>query len=214
MSTGLSAAGGLLAVTDWVIRLMEDLGGPGAGLAIAIENLFPPVPSEVVLPLAGFTASQGKISLLAVLVWTTIGSLVGALVLYGMGRLLGLGRIRRIVERIPLMRPDDVDHTEAWFKRHGSKAVFLGRMVPVFRSLISIPAGVHEMPLPKFAVLTAAGSGIWNTALVLAGFFLGEEWSAVQRYARIFEVVVIVAVIAALAWFVVKRVRAIRSERR
>jgi membrane protein DedA with SNARE-associated domain len=207
----MSTLGAIFAITDWVIALMEALGGPGAGLAIAIENLFPPIPSEMVLPLAGFTASQGKVSLVSVLVWTTAGSLVGALALYGLGRWLGLKRIRKIADRIPLMKPDDVDHTEAWFKRHGSKAVFFGRMIPFFRSLISIPAGVHEMAMPKFALLTVGGSAIWNSALVLAGYFLGERWSVVERYAGVFETIVGVLIVLALVWFIAKRVRAMRS---
>src|SRR5690606_31167872 len=117
----------------------------GAGLAIALENLFPPLPSEVILPLAGFAAAQGTLGLIEVLIWTTAGSVAGALALYGIGAWLGRRRMYAIAERMPLIKVADVERTEAWFGRHGSKAVFFGRMIPIFRSLISIPAGIERM---------------------------------------------------------------------
>ena len=197
----------LTGVAGWAVDLMESMGGLGAGLAIALENLFPPLPSEVILPLAGFTASQGSFSLAGALFWTTLGSVVGATVLYTFGALLGRDRLRAIWGRLPLVNLHDLDRTEAWFERHGRKAVFFGRMVPIFRSLISIPAGVERMPVTVFAGLTLAGSLIWNTIFVLAGYFLGEQWHRVEPYADTFQKVVIVAVLAALAWFVVSRVR-------
>ncbi|HLS40099.1 MAG TPA: DedA family protein [Ornithinicoccus sp.] len=197
----------LTGVAAWAVDLMETLGGPGAGLAIALENLFPPLPSEVVLPLAGFTASQGSFSLVGALAWTTAGSVVGALVLYTLGALLGRHRLRRIWSHLPLVNLEDLDRTEAWFDRHGRKAVFFGRMIPIFRSLISIPAGVERMPVTLFLGLTFVGSAIWNTIFVLAGYFLGEQWHVVEGYADILQKIVIVAVVLAVAWFVVNRVR-------
>src|SRR5688500_19914255 len=118
---------------EWITKLMEALGSPGAGLAIALENVFPPVPSEVILPLAGFTASQGKISLVAAILWTTAGSVAGALALYYLGAWLGLPRLRRIADRMPFVTVSDVDKADEWFDKHGTKAVFAGRMVPVVR---------------------------------------------------------------------------------
>lgn len=197
----------LNAVARWAVSLMESLGGPGAGLTIALENLFPPLPSEVILPLAGFAASRGTFGLLEVLLWTTLGSVVGALVLYGLGAWLGRDRLRRIVARVPLMKVADVDRAEAWFDRHGSKAVFFGRMVPLFRSLISVPAGVERMPLVRFTLLTAGGSAIWNTIFVLAGYGLGENWALVEQYADVLQKLVIIAVAAAVVTFVVVRLR-------
>ncbi|GLJ60738.1 hypothetical protein GCM10017576_08670 [Microbacterium barkeri] len=197
----------LNAIAEWAVSLMETLGGPGVGLAIALENLFPPLPSEIILPLAGFTASRGTFSLLEVLLWTTVGSVHGALVLYGLGALLGRERLRRIVARVPLMKVQDVDRAEAWFARHGSKAVLFGRMLPLVRSLISIPAGIERMPLMRFTLLTAAGSALWNTAFVLAGFGLGEHWHVVERYADVLQLLVIVGIGAAALIFVVVRVR-------
>ncbi|MEU7532353.1 DedA family protein [Saccharothrix sp. NPDC042600] len=189
----------------WVTDLMEAFGAPGAGIAIALENLFPPLPSEVFLPLAGFTASRGGMSLIAAILWTTAGSVAGALVLYYVGALLGRDRVRRIAEKMPLVKVSDVDKTEDWFQRHGRATVFFGRMVPIFRSLISIPAGVERMPLPTFIAFTAAGSAIWNTALILAGYALGENWHLVERYLGVASKVVIGVVVLAIAWFVVSR---------
>jgi membrane protein DedA with SNARE-associated domain len=197
-------------VSEWAIRLMETLGGPGAGLAVALENIFPPLPSELILPLAGFTASRGQLGLVEAVVWTTLGSLVGALGLYAAGRALGRERVRRIAAKMPLVSADDVDRTHDWFDRHGSKAVFFGRMLPLFRSFISIPAGVEAMSLRRFALLTTAGSLIWNTAFILAGFALGENWHVVEDYAGVFQAVVIGAVVVALAVFVTRRVRSLR----
>ncbi|MEU6154129.1 DedA family protein [Actinosynnema sp. NPDC047251] len=190
---------------DWVVDLMEKFGAPGAGLAIALENLFPPLPSEVFLPLAGFTASRGGMSLLAAILWTTAGSVVGALVLYWVGALLGRDRVRAIAAKMPLVKVSDVDKTEAWFDKHGKATVFFGRMIPIFRSLISIPAGVQRMPLPGFLALTAAGSAIWNTALILAGYYLGESWHVVEQYLGVASKVVLGAVVLAVGWFVVAR---------
>ena len=145
-------------IVGWVTDLMEALGAPGAGLAVALENLFPPIPSEVILPLAGFTASRGGMSLLAAILWTTVGSVVGALALYAVGAALGRERIRAVAARLPLVKVSDLDRTEAWFARHGVKAVFLGRMIPIFRSLISVPAGVERMSVGLFLAFTALGS--------------------------------------------------------
>ncbi|MGR6319162.1 DedA family protein [Micromonospora soli] len=195
----------------WVTGLVERLGGPGAGLAVALENLFPPIPSEVILPLAGFTASQGRMSLVGAIGWTTLGSVLGAVVLYYVGAALGRDRMRAIVAKLPLVKVEDVDRTEAWFLRHGVKAVFFGRMIPIFRSFISIPAGVERMPVPIFLLYTTLGSLIWNTAFVLAGYLLGENWHLVESYVGTLQNVVIVACVGAVGWFVVGRVR--RSRR-
>lgn len=197
----------LNAVAQWAVSLMESLGGPGAGIAIALENLFPPLPSEVILPLAGFTASRGSFSLAEVLLWTTLGSVVGALALYGLGALFGRRRLRRVIDHVPLMKVTDVDQAEAWFARHGSAAVFFGRMVPLLRSLISVPAGVERMPLVRFTVLTTAGSAIWNTIFVLAGYQLGESWSLVEQYAAVLQKIVVATTACAVIVFAVIRVR-------
>ncbi|MDP9864392.1 MULTISPECIES: DedA family protein [Streptosporangium] len=193
-------------MTDWLVGLMESFGAPGAGLAIALENLFPPLPSEVILPLAGFTSSRGEMDLLTVLAWTTAGSVLGALALYWVGALLGRERTLALAARIPLLKISDIDKTEAWFLKHGRKTVFFGRMIPIFRSLISIPAGVERMPLAAFTLLTTAGSLIWNTIFVLTGYVLGENWSLVEAYVGMGTNVVIALVLLAVLVFVGVRV--------
>ena len=186
---------------QWVNDLMDALGAPGAGLAIALENLFPPLPSEVILPLAGFAASSGRMGLLAVLLWTTAGSVIGALALYGIGALLGRDRTVAMAARLPLVKLSDIERTEAWFLRHGTKAVFFGRMIPVFRSLISVPAGVERMRLPLFLGLTTLGSAIWNTAFVLAGYLLGANWHQVTDIVSTYSKVVLAVAAVAVAAF-------------
>lgn len=204
----------LTGVAGWAVDLMERLGGPGAGLAIALENLFPPVPSEIVLPLAGFTASRGSFTLAEALLWTTTGSVVGALLMYYLGMALGRERMYAIWARLPLVKVEDLERTEAWFVRHGVAAVFLGRMVPIFRSLVSVPAGIERMPLPLFLGLTTVGSAIWNTTFVLAGYLLGEQWYRVEVYAGAFQKLVIAVVLVSACWWVVTRVRTLQAGRR
>jgi membrane protein DedA with SNARE-associated domain len=198
----------LTALADWTVSLMDVIGPVGAGIAIALENLFPPLPSEVILPMAGLAASRGGFTLFEALFWTTAGSIVGAFMLYGIGAWLGIDRLRAVAAKLPLVDPADIDKTVAWFARHGGKAVFFGRMLPIFRSLISIPAGVTRMALWKFGLLTTAGSLIWNTIFVLSGFLLGEAWPVVERYAEVLQYAVIGGVGIAVAWFVIVRIRA------
>ncbi|WP_336206990.1 DedA family protein [Nonomuraea sp. LPB2021202275-12-8] len=189
-------------MVDWVVELMDTLGAPGAGIAIALENLFPPLPSEVILPLSGFTASRGKMDLLDVLLWTTMGSVVGALALYWIGALLGRERTLAIAAKLPLVKISDIEKTEAWFLRHGKATVFFGRMIPIFRSMISVPAGVERMSLVTFLLLTTAGSAIWNTIFVMAGYLLGEQWELVETYAGIGSKVVLGLVVLAVLVFI------------
>lgn len=185
-----------------LVDLMESIGGPGVAIAVAAENLFPPIPSELILPLAGFTAGQADANMTVVgaIIWATIGSLIGATILYYLGYAIGRDRIRAIVLKMPLVKITDLDRTEAWYLKHQTKTVFFGRMIPIFRSLISIPAGVERMKFWLFLVYTAAGSLIWNTALVVAGYQLGSRWDEVEKYVGAFQKLVVVVVIAVLAW--------------
>ncbi len=199
-------------LVSFVTDLVEKLGGPGAGLAVALENLFPPIPSEVILPLAGFAASRGDLSLASAIIWTTIGSVVGAVALYYVGALLGRDRVRRIVERLPLVKLADVDRTEAWFAKHGVKAVFFGRMIPIFRSLISIPAGLERMKLTTFLLYTTLGSLIWNSIFIFAGYGLGENWTEIETWVGTYQNVVIAVCALIFGWFVVNRI--VKSRRR
>jgi membrane protein DedA with SNARE-associated domain len=199
----VAVAGQPEGLAGLVVDLMDKLGGPGAALLVGIDNIFPPMPSELVLPLAGFSASQGTMSLSMALFWTTLGSVLT----YWLGAWLGRDRVRALVIRAPLMKPSDFDRTEQWFLKHGTKAVFFGRMVPLFRSLISLPAGVERMPMWQFLSLTTVGSLIWNSVFVGAGYLLGANWQVVDEYAGIFQTVVITAVALATVLFVAVRVR-------
>ncbi|XMN05844.1 DedA family protein [Streptomyces griseobrunneus] len=201
-------------IAGWATGLVETFGGPGAGFAIALENLFPPLPSEIILPLTGFAASQGVLSLASALFWTTLGSVVGALALYTIGAVFGRERMHALWAKLPLVKASDLVRTEAWFARHGTKAVLLGRMVPVFRSLISVPAGVERMPLPVFVGLTTAGSLVWNTLLVMAGYWLGDRWDVVGTYVGLLSKVVLGLAALALIFYVVMRVRGRKGSRR
>ncbi|MFI8633878.1 DedA family protein [Microbacterium sp. NPDC077663] len=213
-ASGSGGGSWLSALADWLVTLMETIGPIGAAIAVGLESLFPPIPSEAVLPVAGLAASRGSFTLAEAIGWTTVGSVVGAYLLYGLGRVLGAERLTRVAEKMPLMKGEDVTKTVAWFERHGPAAVFFGRMLPLFRSLISIPAGVSKMPWWTFGLLTAAGSLIWNSLFVLAGFFLGENWHIVEEYAGVFQNVVIAIVVLLVAWFLFVRIRAAVRERR
>jgi membrane protein DedA with SNARE-associated domain len=194
-------------VAGWTVELMERWGGLGAGLAIAAENLFPPVPSEVILPMAGFAARLGDLSLAEAIIGATVGSLIGAWMLYGLGAWLGHDRMRGLALRVPLVAAEDIDKTTAWFARHGTKAVFFGRMVPLFRSFISVPAGTERMNAAVFTVLTLLGSLVWNTALISAGYALGANWHAIDPYTATLQYVVLAAVVIWTLRFVVTRRR-------
>jgi membrane protein DedA with SNARE-associated domain len=204
---GMPAAvdGGL---AGWAVEVMRSLGGVGAALVVGLDNLFPPIPSELVLPLAGFSASRGVFSLPEALFWTTLGSVVGALVVYFAGALLGRERTRWLITKMPLLRASDFDRSEAWFAKHGSKAVLLGRMVPLVRSFISLPAGIERMNLFTFVVLTTIGSLAWNTIFVVAGYLLGERWYLIETYSGILQRLVIVGIVVVLGAAVVLRLRA------
>jgi membrane protein DedA with SNARE-associated domain len=202
------------AVLDWVVLVMRTIGSPGVGVATALETVFPPVPSELVLPLAGYTASQGHYGLLPAIAWATAGSLAGALVLYWLGAAWGLARVCALADRIPLVHADDVVRAVEWFGRHGRTAVLVGRLVPGVRSLVSIPAGVDRMPLPTFCLYTTVGSLAWNAALVLAGYELGAQWHVVEAYVGPAGTVVWGLVALAVLVLAVRRLRRLRAQRR
>lgn len=195
------------SLETWVTSVMEYLGEPGVGLLVLLENLFPPIPSEVILPLAGFTSSQGDFLIISVIAWATLGSTVGAVILYYAGALLGRNRTRIIFQKMPLVSIKDVDRTESWFVKHEAKTVFFGRMIPIFRSLISIPAGIERMNLSLFIAYTAAGSLIWNSTLITFGFILGEKFYLVEKYVGYFQYLVIALVLIAIFYFITTRWR-------
>jgi len=200
------------SIVDWVVSLMRTIGAPGVGVATALETVFPPVPSEVVLPLAGFTAQHGHYSVVAAVAWATAGSLAGALVLYWAGAAWGVERVCRVFDRVPLLHARDVERSVDWFAGHGRRAVFFGRFVPGVRSLVSIPAGIQRMPMAPFVLWTALGSACWNAALIGAGYVLASRWHLVEQYVGDASHVVYVVLGAALVVFVVRRLRQHRED--
>jgi membrane protein DedA with SNARE-associated domain len=200
-------------VIDWIVSIMRAVGAPGVGVATALETVFPPIPSEAVLPLAGFTASQGHYGVVSAVVWATIGSLVGAHGLYYAGAAWGEERLCRVADRIPLLHARDVQRSVAWFRRHGRTAVFVGRLVPGIRSLISIPAGIDRMPVLQFAGYTTAGSLVWNAVLIGAGYELGSRWHVVESWVGDVSTVAYVLLGLAAAVFLGRRLLRRRRER-
>ena len=201
------------SIAEWVTSVIETLGYPGLTVLVALENVFPPIPSEIILPLAGFLTGQNRFSFVLVLIATTLGSLIGALVLYGIGLAIGQRRVNRLVERYghwALLTPEDLTRSENWFDRYGPVAVFTGRLVPLVRSLVSIPAGYRRMPLGQFLLLTGFGSALWNGVLVGLGWALGENWHDIEEYVGWLQYVVIAVAAFLVLRFVWQRLRARR----
>lgn len=197
----------LTGLAGVAVDVMVALGEVGVGVLVALENLFPPIPSEVVLPVAGFLAAQGLMDLVLVIVAATVGSVAGALALYALGAKVGRERTRTWFGKLPLMEMEDLDKAEDWFRRHGQLSVLLGRCLPVVRSLISVPAGVERMPLVTFTLLTTLGSGLWNTVFVLAGYGLGEQFRQVEEYSAWLNYAIYAAIVVLLALGVRRAVR-------
>ena len=175
--------------------------------AMFLENLFPPIPSEVIMPLGGFYVQQGKLSLLPVVLAGLLGTVLGALPWYGIGRLVNEERIEHWLSRHGRwigISPQELHRSRAWFNRHGTALVFWGRLIPGIRTLISVPAGIEMMPMAPFLLWTTAGSLIWTLLLTLAGLLLGEGYSRVELWiepvAKVVKVVLVVAALAAIAW--------------
>jgi membrane protein DedA with SNARE-associated domain len=172
-------------MSKWVEGVLHGMGYPGVALLMFLENVFPPIPSEVVMPLAGFTSTQGRLALWGVIVAGMVGSVAGALPLYFLGRWLGAERLERWAGAHGhwlLLSRKELERARRWFERHAVATVFFGRLVPGVRSLVSIPAGMYRMPLAPFLLWTAAGTGLWAALLALLGHWLGQQYEAVSRY--------------------------------
>jgi membrane protein DedA with SNARE-associated domain len=170
---------------DWITGFVERGGYLGIALLMFLENVFPPIPSELIMPLAGFTAARGDLSLVGVILAGSVGSLAGALLWYGIGRWLGLERLKRFAARHGrwlTLSPGDIDKAQGFFQRHGGKAVLLGRLVPGVRTLISVPAGIVAMPLPAFLLWTGIGTVAWTALLAGAGYLLESQYARVEGW--------------------------------
>ena len=215
-------------LANWVQDVINQFGYFGVALLVVIENVFPPIPSEIVLPFAGFVAQQGAsavnatagaaqsdTTVIGMMIAATVGSVVGALILYFVSAAIGPERLRGFVERFGKwfgVKSSDLVRAEEWFDRRSVVAVLVGRCVPLIRSIVSIPAGFRRMKLTSFVVLTAIGSAVWNIALIGAGAVLGDQWESVGEYVGVFQWLVIAAVLVLLVRFVVSRLKKRRPQ--
>ncbi len=192
----------------WTIDIVEKGGYFGLGALVAIENILPPIPSEVVLPMAGFLTGQGRLVFPIAVGAATAGSVVGAVVLYLLGRRVGEERTRAFMGRHGkwlLISEQDYDKAAGGFRKHSDKAVFFGRFAPGVRSFISIPAGINSMPLAKFIAFTAAGSAVYNSVLIGLGWLLGRNWEKVSEFTGVIEVVLWVLLALAIGYWIYRK---------
>ena len=207
-SSNPTELGGL---AGFALTLMEGIGEWGVGLFTLLETIFPPIPSEVILPLAGFLAQQGQLNLILVVITSTLGAYIGALLLYWLGAKLGMDRAIEWLSKLPLVDKQDFEKAADWFSRHGKSAVFFGRFIPGVRSLISLPAGADRMHLLTFSVFTIVGSAIWNGLLIGLGAALGTQYELIEKYSDYLNYIVYAAIAGVVAWLVIRRIRRARS---
>lgn len=190
----------------WVTSIVESTGYAGVLFLMFLENLFPPIPSEVVMPLSGYTAARAGHSIVGVIIAGTAGSVLGAIFWYWVARRLGEERLKRWARRHGrwiTLGPSDIDRADDWFDRYGAWVVFFGRLVPTIRTLVAIPAGLFEMPFWRYVVLTTLGSAIWTGGLALVGWYLGNRWDEVSDWIDPFAHTVVAVVVVIYLWRVV-----------
>ncbi len=200
---------------QWIIQMMEEFGYFGVAFLIALENIFPPIPSEIILTFGGFMTTYTSLNVWLVILMATIGSVLGGTVLYGIGRILDAEKLERILSgkigKILRLKPQDVQRAQNWFARKGNITVFFCRFIPIVRSLISIPAGMMKMKIGSFLLLTTLGTAIWNTVLVWLGVFAGASWEKIVNYLGVYSeaalIVLIIGVILFAVFFFNHRVK-------
>jgi membrane protein DedA with SNARE-associated domain len=200
---------------EWMANFVEQTGYVGIALLMLLENVFPPIPSELIMPMGGFAAARGSLSLPGVVVAGSIGSLAGALFWYGVGRWIGCERLRDFATRHGAwltLSPAEVDRAQTWFRRHGWLAVLIGRLVPGVRTLISVPAGIAGMPLRPFLLFSSAGTVAWTSLLATAGYMLEDHYHAVASWLNPLANVVVASLVI-LYLVRLGRARAQRSPR-
>ena len=197
---------------SWITSVMEQFGYFGIALLILVENVFPPIPSEVILTFGGFMTTKSELSIFGVVVASTIGSVGGAVILYWIGRILNVERLERIIEKwgkYLRLTKEDVRKADAWFDKYGPWSVFFCRFIPLIRSLISIPAGMSGMNQWLFLVLTTLGTLIWNLVLVLVGAKVGNNWHQIVNYMDVYSnimyVVIAVSAVIFIIWFIKRK---------
>lgn len=192
---------------EFVISIMNQFGYFGIFFLIFIENIFPPIPSEVVLLFGGFMTTYSKLNLIGMVIFSTLGSTVGAIVLYFIGKILNKERLKRIVSgkigKVLRLKASDIDKADHWFDTKGNKTVFFCRFIPVVRSLISIPAGMSEMAMGKFLLYTITGSLIWNTVLLFVGSKVGENWKRIEAIMSQYSHIILILLIIGFLGFVI-----------
>jgi membrane protein DedA with SNARE-associated domain len=189
---------------QWISQMMTSLGYWGIGLLMFLENLFPPIPSELIMPLAGFTVAQGKLDFIPAVLAGIVGTVLGALPWYYLGYLVNIERIEHWVDRYGKwlgISVAELEKSRRWFNRHGRQVVFWGRLVPGIRTLISLPAGIEEMPLGEFLFYSTLGTTVWTLLLTCAGYFLGQNYTLVENWlAPVSKFVIVALGLAALFW--------------
>ena len=196
-----------MPVIDWAADFIDSIGLIGVALLVALENVFPPIPSELVLLLTGFNVSESRFGFVGAVLAATAGSVVGAYFLYGIGRLLSEERLERFlatVGKVVGLKRKDVHKGFVWFERHGTAVVLFGRLIPVVRSVVSIPAGAEKMPLGRFTLLTAAGSLVWNIVWVAIGWGLGDQWEKAGTWGDVLQYGVVALIAIGLVVLVVR----------
>ena len=195
-------------LTDWVVDVIEAIGYLGVALLVAAENVFPPIPSEVVLPAAGLASSRGEANVVVMILAATVGSVIGAWALYLLAAAIGEARLHALVARHGRgvgVKPRDLVRAESWFDDHSGTAVLICRCVPLIRSLVSVPAGFRRMNPVSFTIYTAVGSLVWNALLIGAGYQLGDRWELVGEWVGVLQYVVVAAIVAVLARWIFTR---------
>lgn len=205
----------MAAASDRLLQVVEGIGEVGVGMLVALENLFPPIPSEVILPFAGFQAERGELNLVLAWVAATIGALVGALVLYGVGAWVGTERLHELAGKrwFVMLSQKDYERGERIFERHGTKFVLFGRCIPLVRSVVSVPAGVARMPLAQFCAYTAVGSAVWNAIFIGAGYQLGQNYERVESWVRPIAYAVLLGLVLWVVWLTTRKIRRLRTTR-
>jgi membrane protein DedA with SNARE-associated domain len=184
---------------EWIVHIIESSGYLGIFLLMVLENVFPPIPSELIIPLAGFAAAKGDLNIIGVLFATTLGGLVGAIPWYVLGRVFGVRHLKTLSRkfgRVLTLTADDIDYAQAWFKKYGHLAVLFGRLVPTVRTLISVPAGIARMPVSSFVFFSLIGTIIWNMALLFLGYVLESQYTVIAPYMNIASNTVVVAIVS------------------